>query len=165
MKKIFLVIAAVLLAFSSMAQETLAFPFQGGKDVMNAFFRDSLTVSSEMIQKRASGVVIFKFSADEKGRISKMVIYYADDAILAGPVIDALKKSNHKWIIPDHEKSHDFIMPFNFSFNAPPSATPGVQKAVYNFNIHRKPIFSTDQVPLDLATLMPAVMINYDITH
>ncbi|HEY4323249.1 MAG TPA: hypothetical protein VGN20_04665 [Mucilaginibacter sp.] len=165
MKKIFLIISAILLTLTSMAQEKLAFPFQGGKDVMTAFFRDSLIVSAEMVQKRASGVVVFKFSADDKGRITKMVIYYADDAVLASPVIDVLKKSNHKWVIPDHEKSHDFIMPFNFSFNPPPAGTPGLQKAVYNFYAHRKPIFSTDQIPLDEATLLPTIMINYDITQ
>jgi hypothetical protein len=146
-----------------MAQENLAFPFQGGKGVMSAFFRDSLTVSPEIELKKATGLVVFKFTADEMGRITKMVIYYADDAVLASPVIDALKKSNHKWIIPNHEKFHDFIIPFSFSFNPPALSIKGLQKAVYDYNTNRKPIFSTDQVPLDMATLLPTVMIKYDI--
>jgi len=148
-----------------MAQEQLAFPFQGGKDVMNQFFKDSLIVSHDMVQRRASGVVIFKFTADEQGRISKMVIYYADDAILAEPAIDALKKSNRKWIIPNHEKFHDFIIPFAFNFNPPPTEDAELQKEVYNYNRNHKPIATTNQVPLDMATLLPTVIINYDVVE
>jgi hypothetical protein len=148
-----------------MAQAQLAFPFQGGKDILTRFFKDSLVVSDEIIQKKATGLVIFKFTADEKGGITKIIIYYADDAVLVPPIIDALKKSNHKWIIPDHEKFNDFILPVSFSFNPPAPGTKGVQKAVYEFNLKRKPIFSTDQIPLDLATLLPTIMINYDIAE
>jgi hypothetical protein len=163
MKKILLSIIAILLSVYCMAQEKLSFPFQGGKDVMNAFFRDSLTVSREIAKKKAIGLVVFKFTADTKGHISKMVIYYADDVALASPVINALKKSNFKWVIPDHEKFHDFIIPFAFSFNKPALSNRDLQKAVYDNYTNRKPIFSTDQVPLDMATLLPTVMIKYDI--
>ena len=163
MKKIILSVAILLSSFCGMAQKKLAFPFQGGKDVMVRFFKDSLAVSPEIIRKKATGLVIFKFTADEKGKISKIVIYYADDAILVQPVIDALKKSNHKWIIPDHEKLNDFIIPVSFRFNTPAVENEAGQKAVYDFNRNRRPIFSGDQVPLDLATLLPAVTISYDI--
>lgn len=148
-----------------MAQEKLAFPFQGGKDIMNRFFKQNLIVSPDIIQRKATGTVIFKFTADEKGAITKIIIYYADDAVLVPPIIDALKKSNHKWIIPDHEKFNDFILPVSYSFNPPASESPDLQKTVYEYTRDRKPIFSTDQIPLDLATLLPTVMVNYDITQ
>lgn len=163
MKKIILSLAILLSSVYGIAQKKLAFPFQGGKEVMVRFFKDSLAVSPEIIRKKATGLVVFKFTADEKGKISKIIIYYADDAVLVQPVIDALKKSNHKWIIPDHEKLNDFIIPVSFRFNTPAVENEAVQKSVYDFNRNRRPIFSGDQVPLDLATLLPAVTINYDI--
>lgn len=165
MKKILLSITAILLSVYCMAQEQLAFPFQGGKDVMTSFFKDSLTVSPDIIQKKATGVVIFKFTADVQGGITKIVVYYADDALLIPPIIEALKKSNHKWIIPDHEKFHDFILPFSISFNQPIAPVKGLSKAVYDYYLRRKPIVTTNQVPLDMATLLPTVTVNYDITE
>jgi hypothetical protein len=165
MKKILLFITVITLSLRCLAQEQLAFPFQGGKDIMTRFFRDSLTVSPEIIQKKASGSVIFKFTADIQGRISKIIIYYADDAILVAPVIDALKRSNHKWIIPDHEKFHDFIIPFSFSFNTPAVANRALQTALYNYYRNRKPVVTENQVPLDMATLLPTVVVNYDIAR
>jgi hypothetical protein len=148
-----------------MAQEQLSFPFQGGKEVMIAFFKDSVTVSAELMQKKVTGTAMFKFTANDKGDISKIIIYYADDILMAGPIIDALKKSNHKWIIPDREKTHDFIIPFLFSFNQPAAGTKGLQKAIYDNYRNRAPIFATDQVPLNESTLLPAVKISYDITE
>ncbi|MDB5131971.1 MAG: hypothetical protein JWR02_1720 [Mucilaginibacter sp.] len=165
MKKIFTIITALTLSLHCLAQEQLSFPFQGGKDIMTRFFKDSLTVSPEIIQKKASGSVIFKFTADIQGRISKIIIYYADDAILAPPIIEALKKSNHKWIIPDHEKFHDFIIPFSFSFNTPAAETRVLQTEVYDYYRNRKPVVTDNQVPLDIATLLPTVMVKYDITR
>ena len=79
---------------------------------MNRFFKDSLIVSPEIIKEKAAGVAVFKFTADESGTIKKIIIYYADDYVLTPPIIEALKKSNHKWIIPDQEKLHDFIISF-----------------------------------------------------
>jgi hypothetical protein len=146
-----------------MAQDQLAFPFQGGKDIMTRFFKDSLIVSQDIIDKKATGSVIFKFTADDKGRIGKIVIYYADDAVLLPPVIEALKKSNHKWIIPDHAKFNDFILSVTYSFNPPPIVTRSMQKAVYEFNLNHKPISADDQIPLDRATLLPTVVVNYDL--
>jgi hypothetical protein len=148
-----------------MAQEKLAFPFQGGKDIMTRFFKENLIVSPDIIQRKATGTVIFKFTADEKGTITKIIIYYADDGVLVPPIIDALKKSNHKWVIPDHEKLNDFILPVSYSFNSPATENGDLRKAVYEYNRDRKPIFSTDQIPLDEATLLPTVMVKYDVAQ
>jgi hypothetical protein len=165
MRKILVSVIVLLWSVNAMAQEQLAFPFQGGKDIMTSFFQDSLIVSQDIVRHRASGVVIFKFTADEQGRISKIIIYYADDQALAEPAIDALKKSNRKWVIPNHEKFHDFIIPFSFNFNAPPAEDPELQKEVYNYIRNRKPIATTNQVPLDMATLLPTVIIKYDVVE
>jgi len=164
MKKALVLLTAIFISGYCMAQEQLSFPFQGGKEVMTRFFRDNVVVSPEIIQKRAVGMVIFKFTADTKGKITKMIIYYADDTILAGPVADAIKKSNHKWIIPDYEKSHDYIIPFSFSFNTPVADTVEMEKPFYDGYRSRKPITTNNQVPLDLATLLPPVIVKYDIT-
>src|SRR5260370_32221406 len=106
MKRVLLSAIALFISVCCIAQQPLAFPFEGGSQVMTQFFKDSITVSPEIIKSKANGTVIFKFTADEKGTIQKLVIYYADDAILAPPMIAALKKSNHKWIVPDKEKFH-----------------------------------------------------------
>jgi hypothetical protein len=163
MKKTLLFAVALLSSVYCMAQGQLAFPFQGGKDAMANFFRDSLSVSPQIIQKRATGTAVFKFTADENGTIKKIIIYYADDLALTEPIIEALKKSTHKWIIPDHEKFHDFIIPFNIGFTPPAVANSAVQKAAYNFYTHRNPVLSYDQVPLDMATLLPTVVVNYEL--
>jgi len=80
MKKIIICIIIILQAGYCMAQEQLVFPFQGGKEAMTQFFRDSLTVSPGIIQKKAVGTAVFKFTANAKGVISKIIVYYADDA-------------------------------------------------------------------------------------
>ena len=163
MKKILLLAVALIISSYCIAQQQLAFPFQGGSDAMKQFFKDSLTVSPEIIKSKATGTVVFKFSADQKGTIQKLVIYYADDAVLAPPLIEVLKKSNHRWVVPDNEKSHDFILSFAVSFNPPAPATRSPQKAVYNFYLKKKPILSTNQVPLDNVTLLPAIDVRYSI--
>jgi hypothetical protein len=147
------------------AQQQLAFPFQGGKEVMSRFFKDSLQVTQQIVSQKATGTAVFKFTADEKGEIKKIIIYYADDIQLTPPIIQALKRSNHKWIIPDGEKLHDFIIPFNITFTPPATAGAALHKAVYNFTTRRKPVVSFDQVPLDMATLLPAVSINYTLAQ
>ena len=161
MRKALFITIASLLSINCIAQE-LAFPFQGGNSVMTQFFKDSLKVSPQIIRAKASGLVIFKFSADEKGNIKNLVIYYADDAILAPPAIEALKKSNHKWIIPDNEKLHDFILPFLISFNAPNNVDRDTQNQQLNYLAKHKPIQSRDQIPLNLTTLLPAIVVKYD---
>ena len=163
MKRILLFVITLLFSVSCVAQAQLAFPFQGGKDIMTRFFKDSLTVSSDIIKKRATGMAIFKFTADEQGAISKVVIYYADDLLLTPPIIAALKKSNRKWIIPDHEKFHDFLIPFSVRFNPPSLNNAEVQKSNYDFYKNSKRFMSTDQIPLNEATLLPAIVINYDL--
>jgi hypothetical protein len=163
MKKVFLSAIALILSAYCMAQQQLAFPFQGGSTAMSQFFKDSISVSPEIIKSKANGTVIFKFTADEKGEIKKLVIYYADDAILAPPLIAALKKSNHKWLVPDNEKFHDFILSFAISFVPPAAGAPSPQKGLYNFYQKRKPIVSTNQVPLDNVTLLPSVVVNYNL--
>jgi hypothetical protein len=163
MKKILLLAATLVISTYCMAQQQLAFPFQGGSTAMTQFFKDSIIVSPDIIKSKATGTVIFKFSADQKGTIQKLVIYYADDAILAPPLIEALKKSNHHWVVPDNEKTHDFILSFAVSFNPPAATTPSPQKGVYNFYLKKKPILSTNQVPLDNVTLLPAIQVKYSI--
>jgi len=165
MKRILLSLAAILLSGYCMAQNQLSFPFQGGKEGMDKFFRDSLKVSPEIIQKKAIGTAVFKFTANDKGAISKIIVYYADDVVLTDPIIEALKKSNHKWIIPDREKAHDFIITFAFGFNAAATDDIELYKTVYENYRTRASIRSTNQVPLNEATLLPNVVVNYDISQ
>jgi len=162
MKRTILTVIFFTISAFCLAQEQLAFPFQGGKEAMTLFFRDSLSVSQDITQKKAMGTVVIKFTARQNGSVSKIVVYYADDAILVQPVIDALRKTNHKWIISSNERMHDFIIPFVFSFNAPDGAGADLQKAVYDNYRTRNPIMSKDQVPLDETTLLPPVTVNYD---
>jgi len=159
------VIVALLLLTSGFAkaQDQLIFPFQGGVTIMNRFFKDSLSVSQDIIQKRATGNVVLKFTADVSGNIKKIIIYYADDYVLTMPVIEALKKSNHKWIIPDHEKLHDFIISFSVNFNPPAVESNALAKEVYSYYKQRRPIVSVNQVPIDDVTLLPTVAVNYDL--
>lgn len=162
MKKTLLSLIALILSVCCMAQDDKpTFPFQGGSQIMTRFFNDSLKVSPIIKQMKASGVVVFKFSADDKGVVKNLVIYYADDAILAPPLIDAIKKSSRKWIIPFKEKQHDFVIPFLVRFNAPENVDRDTQTAMINFYNTRKPILARDQTPLDMATLLPTVIVNY----
>lgn len=162
MKKL-IIFALLLSSFCANAQEDLAFPFQGGNTIMSRFFKDSLVVSPEIIAKKAAGMAVIKFTADINGNLSKLVIYYADDYLLTMPVIEALKKSTKKWIIPNKEKFHDFIIPFSISFNNADTGSAEVQKAAYDFYKKRRPIVSHDQIPLNAATLLPTVVVKYDI--
>jgi hypothetical protein len=161
MKKLLLSFITVVVSTYCMAQQQLSFPFQGGSKAMSQFFKDSIAVTPEIIKSRANGTVVFKFTADDKGSVKKLVIYYADDAILAPPLIDALKKSNHKWVLPDQEKDHDFIISFSIGFTPPENGN--AQKGLYNFYLKRKPIVSVNQVPLDNVTLLPSVTVRYSV--
>jgi hypothetical protein len=163
MKKILLAITIMLFSFYCTAQKKSAFPFRGGKENMIRFFNDSLAVSQEIIQANATGIVIFKFTSDDEGNLTKIVICYADDAVLVPPIINALKKSAHKWILPDHETTNDFIITFSYSFNPPASNTEAMQKAVYKYISRRKPILFNNQLLLDTATYLPTIMVKYDI--
>lgn len=163
MKKLIIIALLLTSTVYCRAQEELAFPFQGGSAIMTRFFTDSLKVSPEIVAKKATGMAVFKFTADVSGNISKIVIYYADDYLLTLPVIEALKKSSKKWIIPNKEKFHDFIIPFSINFNKPTTGVADVQKAAYAFYKVRKPIIAKDQIPLNAATLLPTVVVQYDI--
>ena len=148
-----------------MAQEQLAFPFQGGKEIMTRFFTENLIVPKDAVKKRVSGTAIFKFTADENGALSKIVIYHADDLALTPFIIEALKKSSSKWIIPNREKFHDFILPFSIRHNTPVTGAAEVQKSHYDFYKSSRPFVATDQIPLNEASLLPTIVINYDVAQ
>ena len=161
-RSLLITITLLLISIHCFAQEDIPFPFQGGSKVMMQFFKDSVTVSQHIKLSKASGTVVFKFSADEHGDVKNLVIYYADDAVLASPLIDAMKKTAHKWIIPDKEKLHDFIIPFLIRFKGTENDNIETTTAMHNFEVKRKPIVARDQIPLNQATLLPAVTISYD---
>jgi len=163
MKKIGLLFVTVMFVATCFAQQQLAFPFQGGKEVMNSFFKQNIDVSSDIVKRKVTGTAVFKFTSDTTGAIKKIIIYYADDVSLVTPIIDALKKSDGKWIIPFSEKTHDFLIPFDITFTMPATGSAALQKAVYDFHRTRKPVLATDQIPLDMVTLLPAVIVNYPI--
>lgn len=156
---------ALLLSVSCKAQDKPLFPFQGGITIMDRFFKDSLTVTSDITEKRATGTVTFKFSADQSGIVKNILIYYADDILLTPPLIEALRKSSHKWIIPDNEKLHDFIITFSVNLNPPATGGTSVAIASYRYYKKRNPIISADQIPVSSATLLPTVVVNYDIQN
>ncbi len=130
---------------------------------MAKFFKDNIIVSKEIMMTRATGMTIFKFTADDSGNLSKIVVYYADDLLLTQPIIEALKKSSKKWIIPDKEKFHDFIIPFSIRLNAPSTASAEVQKTHFDTYKSNKPLISADQIPLNEASLLPTIVVNYDV--
>lgn len=150
---------ALVVSLSAMAQKELAFPFQGGQQVMADFFKGKFSPSADIREQNASGMVMLKFTADAKGNIRKVVLYYADDLILAQAAADLLKTSDGKWIIPDHEKTHDFILPVTIGFTNPAAGN----KAFAVWYSKRTPILANNQIPLDMATLLPAVVLRYDL--
>lgn len=165
MKRIIILAAIVFSSVYAVAQKReMAFPFQGGKDVMSQFFKNNVTVTDDIIKKRATGTAVFKFTADLQGNIQKIIVYYADDYLVTLPFIEALKKSDHKWIIPDQEKVHDFIIYFTLDINVSQVKTSAtLQKQMYAYYKGRKPILALNPVPLDMATLLPAVTVSYDV--
>lgn len=147
------------LCFSyAMAQQELDFPFQGGSQVMTDYFAQNIKITDLIKQRAASGTVIMKFTSDPKGSIIKMVVYYADDASLIEPVINALKGTNGKWIIPDKQNFYDFVIPFSITIDAPGAKSA---KAILQYLNTKSPIVSTDQIPLNLVTLLPAISVKY----
>jgi hypothetical protein len=163
MKKLFTLVAALMISGLAMAQKELAFPFQGGQQVMTDFFKNNFAASADLKQQDAAGVVILKFTADQKGIIKKVIVYYADDFVLAQPAADLLKKSDRKWIVPDGEKLHDFILPISISFNAPATGAAAASKTFSAYYGKRSPILTNNQIPLDTATLLPTVTLKYDV--
>jgi hypothetical protein len=162
MKNLIIALGILLTTLSVKAQQQLAFPFQGGKQVMMDYFKNNIKINPDIAKKAATGLVVFKFTADQNGAIKKIIVYYADDLLLTQPLIDAIKQSDRKWIIPDKEKLHDFIIPFSISFNAPATGSAAAQKALYSYYTSRKPVISYDQVPIDMATLLPTIVVDYD---
>jgi hypothetical protein len=158
MKKLILMLIAVLSFSYAMAQDEMDFPFQGGSRVMSDYFTNNVAVTDLIKLKAASGVVVMKFTADEKGSIIKMVVYYADDVILTQPIIAALKATDGKWIVPIKQKFYDFLIPFSINIDAP---TAKASKAMLAFYNSRNPIVAKDQIPLNLVSLLPTVQIKY----
>jgi hypothetical protein len=146
-----------------MAQKKSTFPFKGGIEHMMNFFKDSVIVSQDIIQRKATGIVTFKFSADALGRVSKIVVYYADDIVLTQPAIDALKRSSGKWDIPIGVSSNDYLITFLFSFTPPAAASTDLVNAVYDYSINHRSITFSNQLLTDDCILLPIVTANYDI--
>lgn len=142
----------------AMAQDEMDFPFQGGNRVMADYFANTVKVTELIQQRAANGLVVMKFTSDEKGSVIKMVVYYADDASLTEPVIKALKATNGKWIIPAKQKSYDFLIPFAINIDAPNAKA---SKAMLQYYNSRSPIIATDQIPLNTVSLLPTVQIKY----
>ncbi len=161
MKRFIIFFSLILSVLHSRAQKTLAFPFQGGRDVMMTYFKDNIVIPESLKKIKATGTAVLKFTADQKGSIQKIVVYYADDYSITVPFIEALKKSDRKWVIPDEEKVHDFVISFTVNLLPQTKVSAAVQKQVYDAYQQRKPIFATNQVPLDMATLLPAIITTY----
>jgi hypothetical protein len=178
MRKLFVLIALVAIYSGAFAQKKkkdaakdqpsveqapkeLPAPFQGGIQTMTQFFKDSLEVTPAIIKAKATGLVILKFTADTKGNMSKIIVYYADDYLLTQPVIEALKRTNGKWVIPEHYEFYDFVIPFSINYIPSKSTMLISQRAMFNYYQNRKPIVSHDQVPLNTATLLPTIMVTY----
>lgn len=161
MKRFIIFFSLILSVLHSRAQKTLAFPFQGGRDVMMTYFKDNIVIPESLKKIKATGTAVLKFTADQKGSIQKIVVYYADDYSITVPFIEALKKSDRKWVIPDEEKVHDFVISFTVNLLPQTKVSAAVQKQVYDAYQQRKPIFASNQVPLDMATLLPAIITTY----
>jgi len=161
MKKLILSLIALISFTCVMAQAEMDSPFQGGNEVMDRYFSDSLKVTDLIKQKAASGVVVMKFTSDTKGSIIKMVVYYADDIILTEPVIKALRGTKGKWVIPAKQKTYDFLIPFAINIDHP---TSKASKAMLQFYNTKKPIVATDQIPLNTVSLLPTVQVSYTYT-
>jgi len=163
MKKTLLFITLLSISLCGMAQKKSSFPFKGGVEHMMAFFKDSLIVSQEIIQRKATGTVTFKFSADALGRVSKIVLYYADDVVLVQPAAEALKRSGGKWDIPVGMPSNDYLITFSFSFIPPAAGGVDLVNAVYDYNVNHKPITFPNQFQMENGILLPTITVNYDI--
>lgn len=161
-KSILLVITLLFASVYSKAQDQ-PFPFKAGSEAMTKFFRDSLTISPDLAAKKATGTVVLKFSADANGGISRMIVYYADDVSLVQPVIDALHKSNHQWTIPGNRKLYDYLISFTIYFNLPDNASADLKEKFYKFYSQRRQITAANEVPLGQVTLLPNVIVTYDV--
>lgn len=173
MKRTIILIALISFCSSAFAQKKdgavkeqprkeLPAPFKGGIDTMFRFFKDNFTVSPQIIKAKASGLAIFKLTADNKGMITSIVVYYADDYLLTQPAIDALRRTNGKWVIPGEVRSYDFIVQFSINYKPLTAIRPAALKSILDYYQHHTPINATDQVPLNYATLLPTIIVNYE---
>lgn len=161
MKRFLSIAVLVLCAFIGHAQRQMAFPFQGGKEVMMTFFKNNVVIPDALKKQNATGTAILKFTADDKGAIQKVVVYYADDYSIALPFIDALKRSDRKWVIPDEVKTYDFVISFTLDRSAATVKASAAAKPTADANRVRRPIFASNPIPLDMATLLPAIITTY----
>lgn len=161
-KSAIIFIALLLVSVYSKAQDQSPFPFKAGSEAMAKFFRDSLTVSPDLVARKATGTVVLKFSADGSGAISRIIVYYADDISLAQPVIDALNKSNHQWMIPGDRKLFDYVISFTINFNLPDNASQELKDKFYKFYSQHRQITAANEVPLGQVTMLPNVVVTYD---
>jgi len=181
MNKVFALAIAILLYTSAFAQKKKAAqtaqadgtpkelikkelpqPFKGGIDSMLLFFKDNLIVTPAIVKAKASGTAIIKFSADNKGFLTSIVIFYADDFILTQPATDALRPTNGKWVIPKEVESYDFVIQFTYNYKPAGTIKPTAMKALLDFQQQHKAIVSHDQVPLMFSTLLPTIVVDYD---
>lgn len=160
MKRYLLLLTVTLLSVVVQAQKKATFPFQGGRDAMMQFFKENVVVSPVIAGRKVTGTAVFKFTADAQGGIEKIIVYYADDYQVTAPFIEALKKSDHHWNIFEGEKTHDFIIACSMS-PVLQNAGAAVQKQLYQYYSKRQPIVTSNEVLLDMATLLPAITINY----
>ncbi|RKR80895.1 hypothetical protein BDD43_1032 [Mucilaginibacter gracilis] len=174
MKKTLILALVVLMCGTAFAQKKekaaadtvkkeLPAPFKGGIDSLLQFFKDNLVVSPQIIKAKASGTAIIKFTSEGKGFLTSIVIYYADDYMLTQPATDVLRRSNGKWIIPKEVQLYDFVI--QFTYNYKPTGgdiKPAALKAILDYQQQHKPIISTNQVPLNYATMLPTIVVNYE---
>jgi hypothetical protein len=149
-------------ASKEIVKKELPQPFKGGIDSLLQFFKDYVIVTPQIVKAKASGTAIIKFSADNKGFLTSIVIYYADDYILTQPATDALRHSNGKWVIPKEVESYDFVIQFTYSYKPVGTIKPAALKAILDYQQQHKPIVAHDQVPLNYATLLPTIVVNYE---
>ncbi|MEO6524104.1 MAG: hypothetical protein ABIN91_20635 [Mucilaginibacter sp.] len=181
MKRIFALAIAILLFSSAFAQKKKAAkkehaddapkevvkkelpqPFKGGVDSLLLFFKDNLIVTPAIVKAKASGSAIIKFTADNEGFLTSIVVYYADDYILTQPATDALRRTNGKWVIPKEVESYDFVIQFTYNYKPAGAIKPAAMKAILDFHQKHVPIIAHDQVPLNYATLLPTIIVDYN---
>ncbi|MCJ8210519.1 hypothetical protein MUY27_12445 [Mucilaginibacter sp. RS28] len=160
MKKLLLIAAVMLFTANVFAQKQAIFPFQGGQQPMLDFFKTNFQPSADVKNQSASGLVILKFTVDPKGAVKKIVVYYADDVILAQNAATLLQQTDKKWIIPSDEKLHDFILTVNIGFQQPLNAANS--KKFMAFYTKRSPLVTHNQIPMESATMLPTVTLTYD---
>lgn len=158
-----LVIALLCISVYGKAQDQSPFPFKTGSEAMMKFFKDSTVISPDLQARRANGTVMLKFSTDVNGTISRIVVYYADDLGLAQPVIDVISKTRGQWVIPGNRMRCDFLLSFTINFNLPANPSPELKEQLYAAYASRRPVTASNEIPLGQVTLLPNVVLTYDV--